>query len=84
VNVDCETSSASERSPLQQFNSWGIRWASGKLVFNISRNRGVLIRQANERSILTGPQRVEELVIVIDKIYDCWVAVDNSQPTLVR
>lgn len=56
--------------PLREFGGWGIRWAPGRLAYNVSGNRGVWIERPNERSILVGSQRVEEFVTAIDKVYE--------------
>ena len=56
--------------PLHEFGGWGIRWAPGKLAYNVSGNQGVWIQRTNERSILIGSQRVEEFVTAIDEVYE--------------
>ena len=56
--------------PLREFGGWGIRWAPGKLAYNVSGNQGVWIQRTNERSILIGSQRVEEFVTAIDEVYE--------------
>ena len=56
--------------PLREFGGWGIRWAPGKLAYNVSGNQGIWIQRTNERSILIGSQRVEEFVTAIDEVYE--------------
>jgi len=56
--------------PLREFGGWGIRWAPGKLAYNVGGNQGVWIQRTNERSILIGSQRVEEFVTAIDEVYE--------------
>ena len=56
--------------PLREFGGWGIRWVPGKLAYNVSGNQGVWIQRTNERSILIGSQRVEEVVTAIDEVYE--------------
>jgi hypothetical protein len=52
-------------SPLREFGGWGIRWAPGKLAYNVSGNRGVWIERTNARAVLIGSQRPEEFVRAI-------------------
>jgi len=53
-------------SPLGEFGGWGIRWAPGKLAYNVSGDRGVWIERTNGRAVLIGSQHPEELVRAID------------------
>ncbi|MFB6201819.1 MAG: hypothetical protein ABEI98_07395 [Halorhabdus sp.] len=54
-------------SPLREFGGWGIRWAPGKLAYNVSGNQGVWIERTNRRDVLVGSQRVEEFATAIDE-----------------
>ena len=55
-------------SPLREFGGWGIRWAPGKLAYNVSGNQGVWIERTNRRDVLVGSQRVEEFATAIDEV----------------
>ena len=55
-------------SPLREFGGWGIRWAPGKLAYNVSGNRGVWIERANGRAVLIGSQRPESFVRAIEEV----------------
>ena len=56
--------------PIREFGGWGIRWAPGKIAYNVSGNRGVWIQRTNGRDILIGSQHVEEFVTAIDEVYE--------------
>ncbi|WP_136601547.1 hypothetical protein [Salinigranum halophilum] len=56
--------------PLRDFGGWGIRWAPGKIAYNVRGNRGVWLERTNGRSVLVGSQRVEELVTAVDEVYE--------------
>ncbi|SIS10109.1 hypothetical protein [Natronorubrum thiooxidans] len=53
--------------PLREFGGWGIRWAPGKLAYNVSGDQGVWIERTNGRAILVGSQHAEEFVRAIDE-----------------
>jgi hypothetical protein len=53
--------------PLREFGGWGIRWAPGKLAYNVRGNRGVWIERTNERSVLVGSQYPEEFAEAVDE-----------------
>ncbi|WP_318571225.1 hypothetical protein [Salinigranum marinum] len=57
-------------SPLREFGGWGIRWAPGKIAYNVSGNRGVWIQRSNDRSVLVGSQHAEDLVEAIEEVYE--------------
>ena len=56
--------------PLREFGGWGIRWAPGKIAYNVRGNQGVWLERTNGRSVLVGSQRVEEFVTAIDELYE--------------
>ncbi|ACM58328.1 hypothetical protein HALDL1_03650 [Halobacterium sp. DL1] len=58
---------AKQYSPIREFGGWGIRWAPGKIAYNVSGNQGVWIEQTNGRSILLGSQHAEEFSSAIDE-----------------
>ncbi|SEU11247.1 hypothetical protein SAMN04488694_1499 [Natrinema hispanicum] len=54
--------------PLREFGGWGIRWAPGKLAYNVSGNRGVWIERTNGRAVLIGSKRPEDFVRAIKEV----------------
>jgi hypothetical protein len=58
---------ARQYRPLREFGGWGIRWAPGKIAYNVRGNQGVWIERMNERGVLVGSQHPEEFVKAIDK-----------------
>jgi len=56
--------------PLREFGGWGIRWAPGKIAYNVHGNQGVWLERTNGRSVLVGSQHVEEFVTAIDEVYE--------------
>lgn len=56
-----------EYRPIREYGGWGIRWAPGKLAYNVSGNQGVLIERANGQTVLVGSQHPEEFVKAIDE-----------------
>jgi len=64
---EIERYEAKQYKPLREFGGWGIRWAPGKLAYNVSGNRGVWIEQTNGREVLVGSQHPEEFVSAIDE-----------------
>ncbi|MDS0294923.1 DUF6141 family protein [Halogeometricum luteum] len=72
--ADVERCETTEYSPLREFGGWGIRWAPGKVAYNVRGNRGVWIERTNERDVLVGSQRPEALLEAIEE------AVPSSTP----
>ena len=58
---------AKQYKPLREFGGWGIRWAPGKLAYNVRGNQGVWIERTNGRAILVGSQNPEKFVEAIDE-----------------
>ena len=56
--------------PIRDFGGWGIRWAPGKIAYNVSGNQGVLLHRLNDRDVLVGSQRVEDLVEAIERGFE--------------
>ncbi|WP_435349268.1 DUF6141 family protein [Haloarchaeobius sp. HRN-SO-5] len=56
-------------SPLREFGGWGIRWAPGRLAYNVSGDRGVRIHRTDGRSVLVGSQHVEDFVDALDEVH---------------
>lgn len=65
--ADVERCESTVYSPLREFGGWGIRWAPGKLAYNVSGNRGVRIERTDGRDVLIGSRRPEELLGAIEK-----------------
>lgn len=57
-------------NPLREFGGWGIRWAPGKIAYNVSGNQGVWIERTNGRSLLIGSHHVEDFIRAIDEAYE--------------
>lgn len=58
---------AGEYSPLAEFGGWGIRWSftgNGR-AYSVSGNLGVRLRFANDRYLVIGSERPEELAQAI-------------------
>jgi hypothetical protein len=70
---DIEQYESRTYSPLRDFGGWGIRWAPGKIAYNVRGNQGVWLARTNGRSILVGSQHVEEFITMIDEVYEDWV-----------
>ncbi|MFC7076188.1 hypothetical protein [Haloarcula halophila] len=66
--AETESYESTEYSPIGEFGGWGIRWAPGKIAYNVSGNRGVWIERTDGRTILIGSQRPEEFVRAIEEI----------------
>jgi len=58
---------AKQYRPIREFGGWGIRWAPGKIAYNVRGNRGVWIERTNERSVLLGSQHPDEFANAIDE-----------------
>lgn len=65
--AEIERYEARRYRPLREFGGWGIRWAPGRVAYNVSGDRGVWIERTNGRSILVGSQHTEEFVRAIDE-----------------
>ncbi|SEO88085.1 hypothetical protein SAMN04487948_106141 [Halogranum amylolyticum] len=47
--------------PLGEYGGWGIRWRPEKLAYNVSGSRGVRIERPDDRELLVGSQRPDDL-----------------------
>ncbi|WP_152041910.1 hypothetical protein [Salinigranum salinum] len=56
-----------EYRPIREFGGWGIRWAPGKIAYNVHGNQGIRILRTNGRVVLIGSQHPEEFVKTIDE-----------------
>ena len=66
---DIEQYESRTYSPLRDFGGWGIRWAPGKIAYNVRGNQGIWFERTNRRSVLVGSRHVEEFVRAIDEVY---------------
>ncbi|MDT3437482.1 hypothetical protein [Haloarcula sp. 1CSR25-25] len=67
---DIERYESKKYRPLRDFGGWGIRWAPGKIAYNVSGNQGVWLERRNGGSVLVGSQHVEDFVTAIDEVYE--------------
>ncbi|MFC7137697.1 hypothetical protein ACFQRB_17005 [Halobaculum litoreum] len=65
--AEIEHYEATSYGPLREFGGWGIRWAPGKIAYNVSGTEGVLIERTDGRTVLIGSQRASEFVRGIDQ-----------------
>ena len=56
-----------EYRPIREFGGWGIRWAPGKIAYNVCGNQGIWIERTDGRSVLVGSQFPEKFVNAIDE-----------------
>ena len=52
-------------SPLKDYGGWGIRYGGNGKAYNVSGNKGVLLKFEDGRTLLIGSQRHEELSLAI-------------------
>ena len=56
-------------SPIKDYGGWGIRYSSKGKVYNVSGNRGVLLKfKDGSADLCIGSQKPEELYSAIDKL----------------
>ncbi len=51
--------------PIREYGGWGLRWGPGRMAYNVSGDRGVLLELAGGRRVMIGSQRPEELEAAI-------------------
>jgi hypothetical protein len=51
--------------PLREYGGWGIRLRPGALAYNVSGSRGVFLTRPDDRDLLVGSQRPDELATAI-------------------
>lgn len=56
---------ATSYRPLREYGGWGIRWRPGAIAYNVSGSRGVLLTRPDDRDLLVGSQRPDELATAI-------------------
>ena len=52
-------------SPIREYGGWGLRWGPGRMAYNVSGDRGVLLELADGKSVMIVSQRPEELEAAI-------------------
>jgi len=52
--------------PIRDYGGWGLRFGPKGKAYNVSGNRGVLLTFTNEKTLLIGSLRAEELAQAID------------------
>jgi hypothetical protein len=65
--ADIERCEATEYSPLREFGGWGIRWAPGRMAYNVRGKQGVWIERTNGRDVLIGSQRPEAFLGAVEE-----------------
>jgi hypothetical protein len=61
-----------EYSPIKEYGGWGIRWglAAKGMAYNISGKTGLQIKTKNNKHILIGTQRPDDLKNAVDKLFE--------------
>jgi hypothetical protein len=62
---DIERHEPVEYDSLRRFGGWGLRVRPGEVAYNVGGSRGVLIDRPDQRSVLIGSGRAEELAEAI-------------------
>lgn len=55
-------------SPMGEFGGWGLRFGFGGKAYNISGNQGLQLEFTNNKRLLIGTQKPEELTEALNKI----------------
>jgi len=53
-------------SPIREYGGWGIRWGRSGRAYNVSGNQGVQLKFSEDKPLLIGSQRPEELANTIN------------------
>ncbi|MEI6574696.1 MAG: hypothetical protein WCO63_00795 [Bacteroidota bacterium] len=67
---DVETAEVIKYSPLADFGGWGIKYGRKGKAYNVSGNMGFYLTLKNNKKILFGTQKPEELREVVRMIFD--------------
>lgn len=62
---DIESVESMRYRPLREYGGWGVRWRPGTVAFNVSGSRGVFLKRLDDRDLLVGSQRPDELATAI-------------------
>lgn len=69
VDEGAESYEVQTYRPIMDYGGWGLRWGPKGRAYNVSGNRGVLIRfKTKKRTLMIGSQRPEELLGAIQSI----------------
>jgi hypothetical protein len=60
-----ESAEATTYRPLREYGGWGIRWRPGAVAYNVQGSRGVFLTRPDDRDLLVGSQRPDELATAI-------------------
>ena len=60
-----ESVEATKYRPLRDYGGWGIRWRPGAIAYNVRGSRGVFLSRPDDRDLLVGSQRPDELAAAI-------------------
>ncbi|WP_089828128.1 hypothetical protein [Halogranum amylolyticum] len=60
-----ESVEATTYRPLREYGGWGIRWRLGAIAYNVRGSRGVFLTRPDDRDLLVGSQRSDELATAI-------------------
>jgi hypothetical protein len=60
-----ESAEATTYRPLREYGGWGIRWRPGAIAYNVRGSRGVFLTRSDDRDVLLGSQRPDELATAI-------------------
>lgn len=62
---DIESVDAVHYRPLRDYGGWGIRFAKGRLAYNVSGSEGVRLSRPGQRELLVGSQQSYDLARAI-------------------
>lgn len=51
--------------PLREYGGWGVRWRPGTVAFTVSGSRGVFVKRPDDRDLLVGSRRPDELATAV-------------------
>ena len=57
-----------EYAPLREYGGWGLRYGGSGTAYNISGNKGLQLEFTDNRKVLIGTNKAEELTAVLNKI----------------
>lgn len=63
--ADIEAVDAVRYRPLRDYGGWGIRFAKGRMAYNVSGSQGVRLSRPGQRELLVGSQRPYDLARAI-------------------
>lgn len=63
-----ESAEAVVYSPIREYGGWGIRYGKNGLAYNVRGNEGVLLKLKDNKNVLIGTQKKDELFTALNKI----------------